>query len=319
MWSTETGCAFQPKLMRNWAFKLRSSPFLLFIAGLAVCFGLAHAETPANDARSSIQVSTKGRLLTLQVRNAPMDEVLRRIGSEVHLKIVPRGKLDTAITRSLWNLPVDVALRKLAGRHPTVMFYAPPAPGRVQRVLTEVWVYGLNSHASVIVQKPGIDPKLPLDLRGVDAAVRVQAIRNLGSPGRASVIDLLAQFAKEDPDAAVRSEAAAALGRVGNERAIPALQMLIDDANQSVRVRALRALARIGGRQATHVLGDTLTHSADRQMRLMAAWYLDQEDSAVARSYLETAAAAATDSIVQKAASRRLTRREGVENRSSDE
>ena len=53
-------------------------------------------------------------------------------------------------------------------------------------------------------------------------------------------------WALGDPDAGVRQAAAEALGRIGDDEAMTALESALHDASERVRRAARRALTRIG-------------------------------------------------------------------------
>ena len=94
-------------------------------------------------------------------------------------------------------------------------------------------------------------PALGRALRDKDQAVRSQAIQVLAGMRHEDIRELVPEFAdliKEDPDVAVRQQAASLLGRIG-PLAKPALGRLIqtlDDKEVVVRSAAAEAIGRIG-------------------------------------------------------------------------
>jgi HEAT repeat protein len=62
-----------------------------------------------------------------------------------------------------------------------------------------------------------------------------------------------------DPDAAVRCNAAEALGKIGDENAIPSLTKALSDNNGEVRQRVAKALGKIGGNSP--VSGDRIINT----------------------------------------------------------
>ncbi len=83
--------------------------------------------------------------------------------------------------------------------------------------------------------------------------VRAEAVRMLGMMGAAGVGSLLLPLS--DPDASVRREAAASLGRIGHCAwpAAPALAVALEDDDLKVRTTAAHALGLIGPRAAAAV------------------------------------------------------------------
>ena len=90
-------------------------------------------------------------------------------------------------------------------------------------------------------------------LSDVDDSVRSEAASALGNLGdRSAVVALVA--ALSDVDDSVRSEAARALGNLGDRSAVDALVAALSDVDDSVRSEAARALGNLGDRSAVDAL-----------------------------------------------------------------
>lgn len=70
-----------------------------------------------------------------------------------------------------------------------------------------------------------------------------RAVSAVPSPAEMALSALIG--ALDDSDAAVRRQAAASLGTIGNPRAIPALRNKLDDGEPAVRRAALRAISKL--------------------------------------------------------------------------
>jgi HEAT repeat protein len=117
-----------------------------------------------------------------------------------------------------------------------------------------------------------------------DPHVRVGAIRGLWEYAGRDLIDVLLTLLESDADAAVRAEAALALGRfvveaefdavrpAAAERVEQALRRAFEDGGEVLEVRS-RALESLGARSADWVreLVAEAFHSAERRLRLSAA------------------------------------------------
>jgi HEAT repeat protein len=150
----------------------------------------------------------------------------------------------------------------------------------------------------------------PLLMRAVtdsDAAVRLAAIRALGSVGTLEEPSPLVAFLSA-PDKNLRVEAALSLARLRVERGTAALERLALDADQEIRLRAAQAmgeiadplflpalvamlgdqpavrsaamasLARVAGRDVTHQPGSTL--SDEDKARRWQRWYAERSEVA---------------------------------------
>ena len=101
------------------------------------------------------------------------------------------------------------------------------------------------------------------------AATREAAAAALGKIGGERAAEALTARL-EDEDAAMRRTAAAALGEIGSERAVEALTARLEDEDASVRRTAAAALGKIGGERAAEALTARL-EDEDAAMRRTAA------------------------------------------------
>jgi HEAT repeat protein len=89
----------------------------------------------------------------------------------------------------------------------------------------------------------------------------------------------------------VRARAAIAIGALGDQRGIDALESALLDEHSSVRIQAINALGQLGGERASIALGNVLIESGRATMeRVLAAQALWRHESVIARSYLDIGA-----------------------------
>jgi HEAT repeat protein len=99
------------------------------------------------------------------------------------------------------------------------------------------------------------DPTVSRELGAAfhDEATRLYSLRGMGHSADPTWVDTILEQV-EHPDDPIREAAAAALGEIGEERAVPALTDLIDDPALPVRLAAIAALGEIGGGEAREAL-----------------------------------------------------------------
>jgi HEAT repeat protein len=109
----------------------------------------------------------------------------------------------------------------------------------------------------------------------------VQALRSSDMTGEArrQAAESLARLAK-DADAAVRAQAARAMGQVADPAFLPALMVLLSD-EPDVQVAALASLAAIAGRDVA-ASQDGRPLSRDERVRLWQLWYRERQNGASA-------------------------------------
>ncbi len=263
------------------------------------------------DPDARIEVQVRNGLVSLNVRDAPVAEVIRKIGEEAGFETVVLGPLDHQITRSLTEMPVYDAVRRLARETTFIMIHARSKSDAEAAPIKEVRLYrstlGQPPPDHVTTVKDAVDPEVLAGLSADDARARIRAVQKLGRTGEESAVAVLEQVIRKDDDPLVRGQAAAALGKIGSERAVPALEAALGDPVQSVRIQAVRGLGRIGEESSARILGELLLHGADRRVRRTAAWSLGRGKDELARFYLE-AAISDPDSAVRRSANQGLGR-----------
>ncbi|MFC1660571.1 HEAT repeat domain-containing protein [Gemmatimonadota bacterium] len=107
-----------------------------------------------------------------------------------------------------------------------------------------------------------------------EPGVRAMACRALGTLGTASAVLRLMRLAEEDPDRDVQIDSLQALGRIGDETAVPLLEKkavgrFFSRPQREIRVAAYRALASMGTPYCLGIVRKA-AQDTDREVRAMA-------------------------------------------------
>jgi hypothetical protein len=247
---------------------------LRLVLGAFLSAGLVASAAAEDAPGSSIQVQVRDESLTVNVREAPLADVLRVIGEQAHVAVTVRGKLDTRVTRSFVASSLEDAFRRLVRGHSTVMIYAPAPDARGRPRLTKVQVVAASTRAT----------SLPPEER----AARLRALRDLERRRDPAVTSELARFS-QDGDPVIRGEALGALARRGGREAVAALETALGDQLASIRMQALRGLRRAQGDDATPSLAASLLRDPDAMVRRTAAQLLGGSKHPEAGRALEAA------------------------------
>ncbi len=116
---------------------LMSVLFGLALDGGSVLADAAKAETPT----ALIGVQVREGLLTVDARGAPLADILRAIGEKAGFSVIIRGDLSTPVTRSLSDIPLENAIRRLVGENSWVMIYRPSDSERQASAPLRLQVY----------------------------------------------------------------------------------------------------------------------------------------------------------------------------------
>ena len=166
-------------------------------------------------------------------------------------------------------------------------------PSRRRAAATELARY--TGDADKVV--PALVEVLPLG--DSDTDVRLNALESLNSYGeKARAAGPAArQMATRDPDPKIRQAAAALLGLIKDQDAVPILVAAVDDRDSAVRVEAIRSLARFGRGIATGPLVDKVISALGpeqptevREVGLEALDLIAQDHEGAARAIVGVAA-----------------------------
>jgi hypothetical protein len=262
---------------------------LAVVAALPSAGRAPAAEAPMPAPTMEVTVG-EGRL-SVNLRGAPLADVLRLIGQEARLKVNLDGQFRTPITGIFTGLPLETGIRRLTQGHTSTFAYAPaPYPGHAAR-LTEIWV---------IESSPAVGPAAQADPRA--RAMRLASVGSLGRRQDDGAVAELSRILAQDPDPVVRGRAALALSRPRDARATPALTAALGDQHSSVRIQAVYGLRRVEGEAAAEALGRVLLSDPDPSVRRVAASALASLRDAAAGWALGNAMSADGDASVRRAA-----------------
>lgn len=272
---------------------------MLFIANAAM--GIAAVSAGAGSNSADIRMEMKAGLLTLETRNAPLYEVVQKVGELAGFKTILVVDFDEPqrVTASFEAVPVAEAVTRLIDDTNRIIFYTISENANEDPTISQIWLLGLSSSPTEAVAIEQESISLNDGLVHDEVKTRSESVLRLSTqavPGlpkkdaRERVRNRLIQILQTDQDALVRSRAAIALGSLRDEKAVLALESALSDEHSSVRSQAINALGHIAGEQAAMALGNILLYGKSQIERVMAAQALWKQDSEVARDYLRIGA-----------------------------
>jgi hypothetical protein len=249
--------------------------------------GIARSAGPVSPAHTDpsaiLEVSVDRSGLTVDVRNVPLARVLRAVGEQAGVDVSIRGDLNALVTESFHRWPLEEGIRRLARGHSLVVTYAAPEGDGQSRVLTRIWVMGDSSTPAAAATGSAREPasratspatRDPGEARADERVTGwmggMQALTDEAGRGREAAVAVLTDLSTSEPDAAVRHQAVAALGRLTGPAIEPALTAALADADASIRARAVRGLRGTGTETAVQSLADAAIADEDAGVRLAA-------------------------------------------------
>ena len=239
----------------------------------------------AEKRRAPIHVAIEQGSLTVDVRDAPLAEVLLAIAEEASFRLTLRGDLSGPVTWSFSGVPLDDGIKILVGDNSLVMIHARAKEGKL---LSKVWVRA-SERGVVTIELKAPDPMVYRGGVPPEGTARLRSVRQLARRGDEAAADKLVSLLAQDEDPVVRRIAAGGLGKIGGERAVAALKAALVDEDSSIQRRAIFELGRIGENEAAETLAEVLGNDPDADIRRFAARTLARLNSTAARSALEAA------------------------------
>ena len=292
----------------------------LCVALLAVFLPFAAQAQPTESERSQNAqlVHAANGLLTLDVHEASLSDLLKEIARKSGLALEGQASLTERVTAQFQQMRLDEALRVVLDGQSYALEYSlvAPAGGGVTRVPTRLRIFqGGGSGASSgpggreleeNLDNTSIDlPRLASVLEGADDVDGLfdkwDAIEALGESEPSEGGLPLLRFALADQDEDVRLAAVEALATFGGEGAAAALEIALRDQEDSIREEAIDALEAVGGERAEQSLAIAL-QDKDAFLREQAVEALGELGGPTALQLLEYAWAADSDDSVRTAA-----------------
>ncbi len=257
-----------------------------FVVGLATT-GVSHATGNQSNGNTDIRIDLNDGLLSAEIHDVPLPEVLEEIGKLAGFKVVQVAGFSDfpRINSKFEKQTVQVAVERLLVDTNRILFYVQNEGGDPKRLLSQLWLLGPGKGGAKIAQSIELIDELQHEEPVMRSTAALRLVQQ--TDGR-PVLENLALMLQTDPDPLVRSRVAIALGALGDDRAASNLEMALLDENFTVRVQSMTALGRIGGSRSTVALGEILLDdTVDPVERVVAAQALWKQDSEIARGYLD--------------------------------
>jgi hypothetical protein len=191
-----------------------------------------------------IKVEVEEGRLSVQALDATLSEVLRAVAARAPFDLRVAHDVDRKITRRIFAVPLERALRSLLGGYDFAMVYDSSRPG----LLSELHVFGLSACSTEESPPEHATPQSAGQQRMLTrrrTALLREVVRLADVPDDVALQQLSTALLSAD-DVLLRRAAILELSRL-DARAVPILAQALTDLQPTVRADAVRAIARIGG------------------------------------------------------------------------
>jgi hypothetical protein len=229
---------------------------------------------------------SEDNLLTVSVKNIPLEKVLTEIAKQTSIKISLYAPAQEPVWAEFSELSLEKGLKRLTKGFNSVFIYDLEGSEKGESQIKEVIIYAKTGASTgkgprtltsrqVVGPQSGDSRESDLSTRPetlVDEDKILQPTRVAGQAeagGDDPVVDL-GRVLTRDQDGDVKVDAAGRLGDLGDERALVPLVGALGDNDPEVRKRAADALCQIGGENVIRALEGCLS-DGNEDLREIAA------------------------------------------------
>jgi hypothetical protein len=264
--------------------------FVIFCLFITCLPGNSATEEP--QATSIVQITFQDELISAELVDAPLVEVLEQIKQEFGFKVNIHGDVNERLTLSFSDLPLDKCLRLLTvNQSLSVVTEATPGASKQEdpRRITEIWVLS----RSAITKSMRSTPPAPMP----------------APPGPADDTEGLREDSSEQPEMAVeesasldevlnnpftdtsqQQQAIQQLAQKGDDESVGAMASYLGNEDKEVRQMLVNGIASIDNAQSTQILGQVVQNESDPEIRKIALRALGQrKGDSDAQAFLQKA------------------------------
>lgn len=239
-----------------------------------------------------LQITFQDELISADLVDAPLVEVLQRIKEEFGFKVNIHGDVNERLTLSFSDLPLDKCLRLLTvNQSLSVATQAPPRTSKQEeaRRITEIWVLSRSAITKSMRSTPAAP--VPASPGPTDdmAVLREDSSEQPEVAGQESV-SLDEVLNNPFADRSQQQQAIQELAKKGDDESVRALASYLGNDDKEVRQLLVNGIASIQNAQSTQILGQVIQDESEPEIRRIALMALGQrKDDPVAQALLQKA------------------------------
>lgn len=248
------------------------------------------AETPA--AEEGFSVEFQNGQLSVGLKNAPLEKVLKEIMSQSGARIWLNDSIDDKVTVEFQNVPIGEGVRRILKDKNYAFVYSPHEikegklsilnASKSKEVFTKAKApppkkpeQPVQKKGKAKKEKPPFEVLAKDALENEDAGKREDAIIALGESRDKRAVEIISAALANDPSEDVRLSSIDALLEVGAENVVDTLSVALKDRDPWVRESAVEALGEVGGEAAIEFVKNAL-HDEDGSVRELAQEILEE-------------------------------------------
>jgi hypothetical protein len=265
---------------------------LMFVTWfLVICLpGIAQAATKAPP--PIMEITFQNDLISADLVDAPLIDVLQRIQQEFGFKAHFHGDLTEPITLSFTELPLEKCLRLLTANQAISVASASTSSSPEQseaKQIAEIWVLSRSANPKTGNTPPAAQV-IPTPEPTDDTAVLREEPLEQFDIGEQEGVSLEQVLNTPNADKFSLHQAIQRLIQNGDAASVMAMAAFLDNEDKEVRQLLVNGISSINNTESTQVLGQVVQNEPDPKIRLTALQALGQrKDDAAAQALLEKA------------------------------
>lgn len=278
--------------------------FFRFLCFVTCCLIItcrpAAAATEVPETSSILHITFQDALISAELVNAPLVEVLQRIKEEFGFKVNIHGDVNERLTLSFSDLPLDKCLRLLTvNQSLSVVTQATPKTSKQEeaRRITEIWVLSGSATTKSMRRTPAAPvPASP----GPTDSMAVLGKNSSEQPAIAGEESVSVEEVLNNPFAerSQQQQAIQELAKKGDDESVRVLASYLGNENKEVRQLLVNGIASIQNAQSTQILGQVIEDESDPEIRKIALLALGQrKNDPVAQASLQKALGDADEEV----------------------
>ncbi len=286
--------------------KVSSTKYLIFqLVAMFVCLAVDLTGSISAEAISPapiMKITFKDDLISAELVDAPLIDVLQRLEQEIGFKAHFYGDLNELITLSFTNISLDKCLRRLTANHSLSVASLPILKSQGQKnkkQIAEIWVLSRSSTSKKSFNSPTKTYKAPSptavvaktspDLSEINAMLEEEALVLADEDYEENFL-LDEILDNPNADRSSQRQTIQALVEMGDADSVLSLASYLDNEDKELRQLLVDGIGLVKNDSATQVLGQVLQAESDPEIRKTALRALAkrQSDNA-AKSYMEDA------------------------------
>ncbi len=262
--------------------------FVIFCLFITCRPGGAAPEVP--EATSIVQITFQDELISAELVDAPLVEVLEQIKQEFGFKVNIHGDVNERLTLSFSDLPLDKCLRLLTvNQSLSVVTEATSGSSKQEeaRRIAEIWVLSRSAIAKPVRSAPAVPVAASPDPTDDMAALQEESSEQPEMAGEEN-ISLEEVLNNPFADISQQRQAIQKLAEKGDDESVSAMASYLGNEDKEVRQLLVNGIASIQNTQSTQILGQVIEGESDPEIRKIALLALGQrKDDPAAQAFLQ--------------------------------